>query len=182
MDERVARRYARALFQAAQHEGSIYQVSQDLARVDATIKSQEQLRHYLFSPLVARDTKAAALDRAFASLGSLTRRVLHLLIEKRREENLALVHSEFDRLREENAGLLRAIIQTARPLPADQRSALIAKIEKQTGKKLLVTDEIDPDLLGGVRVQIGDTMLDGAVRGELRRLRERFIHELARQV
>lgn len=182
MDERVARRYARALFGAAASAGVLQKVSEDLAELDRATVDNAELRAFLYSPLHARGNKSAALEKLFAGHHPLTLRLLALMVEKRREEHLGLVHLEYDRLFRESQGMIEAVVQSARPLPPEQRTALIAQIERQTSRRVTATEEVDPSLVGGVLVRIGESVMDGTVSGDLRRLRDRFIRELAREL
>lgn len=181
MNVRVARRYAKALFLVAKQQGQQDLVASELIQVISTLVANAALLSDLMSPLMSRDKKLEAINNAFANLGPLTLRMLRLLVDKRREENLTLVKQEYDRLLEEDAGILRALISTARPLTDPLRNQLIARLEAETGKRILVEVEIKSEMIGGISVQIGDYLLDGSIEGGLRRLRDRFIRELARQ-
>ena len=106
----------------------------------------------------------------------LTQRFLDMVIDKRREAILALVPVEFRRLSYELLNIQPTEVTSAAPLGADERAALSTALARRTGKRIELREAVDPALIGGAIVRIGDTILDGSVRGSLRRLRERLLN------
>jgi F-type H+-transporting ATPase subunit delta len=177
-DLKVAKRYARALFNAAQKIGSLEAVQNDLTLMDTLWRQTPALPRLLESPLVPAEKKRELLDKTLSGqLNAATRAFLYLLIEKRREEILPAVHEEFLRLADDAAGLIRAQATVALPLDESERAALLAGLQQRTGKRIELQVNVDPAILGGVVVRMKDTVIDGSVRGALERLREQMLHE-----
>ncbi|MCH8273619.1 MAG: ATP synthase F1 subunit delta [Armatimonadetes bacterium] len=183
MDPGVARRYARALLNAAQSLNSVPEVEDDLEVIRGLLESREDLRRALESPEVARERKLQLVDRLFADRARpLTLRLLRMLIEKRRENLISLIYVEYVRLRQDAEGVLPVVIRSAVALTDDEVKEITSRLEKQTGKRILYDCFVDPSLIGGVKVRFGDSVLDGTVLGALRRLRERFFIDVLKQV
>lgn len=181
-DLRVARRYASALFRAALNANALQRVSEDLQRLQQMMQASDALRTFLHSPLIPRDRKKQRLQELFSpEFQPLTLQFLALVVEKRRETLLEAICEEFVRLYEAHHGIARATIYSAVPLTPDEQQSLLRKLESSTGKQIIPTFEVDPTLIGGVRVRIGDYQIDGSIRGALERLHEHVRLEIARQ-
>lgn len=169
----VVRRYARALFQTAAAAGVVDRVEADLAALDEVFSSESKLLAALRAPTLTAAQKSGMLDRLFGeSVQPLTRRFLHLLINKQRETLLPHVPSEFRRLANEARNQAPAMVRSAVPLSEDQLQRLTAALQERTGKQITLQTEVDPAMLGGLTVQIGDTVIDGTIRNRLAQLRQ----------
>lgn len=177
-DSKVAKRYASALFAAAGKLGKTDAIENDLAGLDSLWNQVPALRRALESPLVPGERKHAVVDKALSDgVDPLSKAFLHLLIEKRREDILPSVREEFVRQADTARGLVRAEATTAVPLVDSQRAALVAALEKRTGKRIELSVREEPGILAGVLVRMEDTVIDGSVRGALERLREQMLRE-----
>ena len=175
-EESVSRRYAAALFNQAKAKGTLKETSSDLALIAETLVAAPGLAALVGHPLVTQKRKKEALETAFGSKTSATTMAfLNLLADKRRTGLLADVKVEFDRLLREFSNIVAATATSAVPLTKSQLTALEKALEKRTGKDIELTTEVDPTLMGGILVRIGDTVLDGTVRGKLDRLREQLL-------
>jgi F-type H+-transporting ATPase subunit delta len=182
MDTRLARRYAKALFLAAQGDRQVQKVGDDLDGVMNALEQSGMMKAYLQNPRIPRSNKLARLNEVFGKeIQPVTLRLLQLLIRKRRETLLHAVYSEYQKLREEFEGVVRTTILSAVYLPEDQQLALIRKLETDTGKRLIPSFEVDSKLIGGVRVELGDYQIDGSVAGALDRLRDHVRLEIERR-
>lgn len=182
VDVRVARRYARALFEVVLQQGQLQATADDLRNLRGVMRESDELRAFFYSPLIPRDRKRERIREAFrARVQPQTLRLLELLIEKRREKMLDAVCEEFQKLQEAHQGIARAHIQSATPLTDAEQNALVQKLQQSTGKTIIPTFETNPDLIGGVRVQIGDYQIDGTLRGALDRLRDHITLEIERR-
>ncbi|MCX7926512.1 MAG: ATP synthase F1 subunit delta [Fimbriimonadales bacterium] len=182
VDIRVARRYARALFEVALKQERLQQTGDDLNNLRALMTQSDELRAFFYSPLIPRDRKIARLREALsAQMQPHTLRLLELLVEKRREKFFEAVCEEFQKLQEAHQGIARATIESAAPLTEAEQNALVQKLQQSTGKTIIPTFEVNPDLIGGVRVQIGDYQIDGTLRGALDRLRDQIMLEIERR-
>ena len=163
----VARPYAEALFKAALEKGSLAAVADSLQLVAATMRD-EQMRSVLSNPKVSVAEKKALLDSIGADrVDELTMNLVRLLVDNHREVLVGDIEEQFDELKREHEKVLRARITSAQPLTDAQRGDLIAALEKRYGKKVEADLDVDPELLGGARVQIGDQVIHASVRDAL---------------
>ena len=182
MDIRIARRYATALLQTAKAQQSVTEAEQDLEAITGILEAKPELREVIESPQVPREKKLVLIDTLFADRARpVTLRLLRMLIQKGRERELRAVHMEFVRLREEMDGLLRISISSAVPLNEAESKGIVDRISKQTGKRVLPEVSVDSSLIGGVRVQYGNSVLDGSVSGALKRMKERLVLDVLKQ-
>lgn len=183
VDLRVARRYARALFEVALKHGQLEQTSEELANLRRLMRDSKELRRFFYTPLISRDHKSLRLRQVLSEriLPSVMR-LIELLIEKRRENLFEAICDEFEKLKEAYLQVERATITSAVPLDETQQAALVRALERRMGKKILPTFKVDPSLIGGVRVRVGDYQIDGSLRGALDRLRENIMLEIERRV
>jgi F-type H+-transporting ATPase subunit delta len=181
-DHRVARRYANALFQAAQAGNIIPVVEEDLARLVNQVSSNSDFRHFLKAPYASREEKAAILDRVFSSFSSpVTMQLLKIMVEKRREGEITGVYEEYVVLRRAFEQVAHAVVISAEPLDATQQKLVISKLESMLRKRIEPKFETDAALIGGIRVKYENFVLDGSVRGALGRMREKLTHDVLKQ-
>lgn len=175
-DTRVAKRYAAALFSVAQRDGILDAVGQDMLLVERFIAEVPYLRAVLLQPLVSEERKTLVATQAFGDRTTgTTLNFLKLLIRKRREDLIDEVIREFRILTLAQANIVDASVTSTVALTPKQNQALVASLEKLTGKNVRMTSDIDPGVVGGVVVRLGDTIIDGSVRGQLERLREHLL-------
>lgn len=171
MGSMVARRYALALFQLVKEQQLIDTVEEELRVVKEVFSVNEDFRAVLESPKISREKKKEILSSAFASVNPLVLNTLMLLVDRHRENEIMDVASEFSELANEERGIEAANVYSVRPLTDDERTALSVSFAKKIGKKSLQIENIvDSDLLGGIKVRIGNRIFDGSLRGKLDRL------------
>jgi F-type H+-transporting ATPase subunit delta len=181
-DRRVARRYANALFTTALKYDVVKGVEDDLNSIVGLLDNDPEFREFVIAPYTGRDQKIEIVERMFSDrVTALTMQVLRVMLEKRREDEIIGVRDEFVTLRREHAGVIFAVVTSAREIEAAQRKALLAKLEQTIGKKIEAEFKLDPHLIGGIRVAYGNYVLDGSVRGTLSSLRDRLRHDLLKQ-
>jgi len=181
-DRRAARRYAKALFEAARAGGTVKPVETDLALIVGLLKSYDEFRHFMVAPYTSREEKIAILDRVFGPVTSpVTMQLLKIMIEKRREAEVTVVYEEYVEMRRALEQVAYAVVTSADALDATQQKDLVAKLEKVLGKKIEPEFKVDPALIGGVRVKYENFVLDGSVRGALGRLKEKLRHDVLKQ-
>ncbi len=175
-EESVARRYASAYLQVALKSGDLIAAQNNLRRAADTVANHGMLKSLLNQPQVTSERKRSVLSEVLKDEATpATLGFLHLLTDKRRIDLLGEIATELERLVRERQNIARATAVTAEPLHPSQLAALKVSLEKRTGKTIEMSTEIDPALLGGVLVRIGDTVMDGSVRGKLDRLHEELI-------
>lgn len=181
-DARVARRYAQALYDVAARAGAVERVEDDFNGVAGLIESDAKFRDFLFSPKIGRDQRMRIMEVLFAaSFSPVSMSALRLLLAKRREDTIVEVRDRFVEIRREQGNVLYASITSATELGESDRKRIVEKLEKSSGKRVEAGFKIDPQLIAGVRVAYGNHVLDGSVRGSLRRLKDQFRYELLKQ-
>lgn len=181
-DQRVARRYARALFGVARRGDVIPSVEADLELVSGLLTRDRRFKDFLFSPRVSRDEKLKLVEGVFADrVTAITMKAIRLMLAKRRENLLREVHSEFVALRRQFGNVIYAEVTSAKPLADAERRRIVEKLENASGKRVEAEFRVDASLLGGVKVSYGNYVLDGTIRGGLRRLRDQLRYELLKQ-
>lgn len=170
----IARRYAKALVQLAAEEGAVEKFHGELAGVTALFSAQAELGSLLSNPAYGIEAKLDILrdiaDRL--SLSGTIRNFLLLLQERNRMSCLPAIFSSYCVLADELSGVVRPLITSALPLDDERVAEIKAALEKSTGKKVILTVEIDPSLIGGLITKIGDKVLDGSVKTQLLRIED----------
>lgn len=181
-EDRVSRRYATALFEAAKGANLVASVESDLSTITHLLTHDGDFRAFLLSPNRERTEKVALFDRVFGDkITSLSAQFFKLMLDKRREEEIIGVFDEFSQLRRADEGTINVHVTSATELLKDERTKIEASISAKLGKKLESTYSVDPSLIGGVRVAYGDFIIDGSVRGSLNRLRETLRQDTLKQ-
>lgn len=173
---RIVRRYAAALYQTAAGTDAVDRVESDLGLVSYALEISPELGEALESPKVFSDRKKAVVRDIFADkVHQITLSYLYLLIDKRREEVLAFTEEEYIRIANEARGILEVRVSTAVRMTEEEEARLKAKLTARTGKSIRLEKHVSPELIGGMTVRIGDTVIDGSVKGYLASLRERLM-------
>ncbi len=171
----AAERYARALFMVAERRGEIFEALEDLKRLLALVAGDPRLDGYLRSPLVPLEHKRALLQSALAS--RVLRPVasfMDLLLRKKRMGLFPAAVDEFEKQVRAWQGLQEAEAVSAVPLTEDEVRRLHARLESSTGLTIELRTRVDPALLGGLYVRIGDRIMDRSVKGLLQSLQDRL--------
>ena len=173
----VARRYAKALAGLLGDQENLLKVQRELAAVADLVRSNPDLERLAFYPLLAPSQKARALDAVLSSAGlsDTVRRFFGVVAAAARLDLVYDLSSAFDELVDERMGVVAASVQTAHPLSAPQTAALQAALARRTGKTVKLTWRLDPSMLGGVKAQIGSTVYDASIKGQLRLLQARLL-------
>jgi F-type H+-transporting ATPase subunit delta len=172
----VARRYALALYEEARARGVAEEVDAGVRALGEALDGSRDLRAALTSPVVPRAKKEAVIDRLFADrLPTLVVQFLRLLVRKEREDVVPEIVAAYNRLRDEREGVVEARVRAARPLSADEAEALRRSLEARSGKSVRLRLDVDPALIGGLVVRLGDRVFDGSLRHQLGLLREQLV-------
>jgi F-type H+-transporting ATPase subunit delta len=172
----AARRYARALFAIAQEEWRVDEVRRELAALLQVLDESAELHAVLFQPLHPLAQRRAVLGGVMARLGSShsVRNFCSFVVDQRRVVDFPAIVQEFNRLADEAAGRLSAVVTSARPLAESQRERLRAVLAARAGRDprdVQLEVRVDESLLGGVVAQVGGVVFDGSIRNHLRQLR-----------
>jgi F-type H+-transporting ATPase subunit delta len=166
-NETLARRYATAIFQLATEAGAVSDVGHDLHTFVAALAADADVNGFFCSPVIDRNEKAAVIGQAFERLNDIALHAVLLLIRKRRETLAPEIVRQYDVLEREARGAQTLTVTTARPLPKSELDALVAKLSAAFKTPFDVTQTVDPDLIGGVRLTMGDRRIDGTIAGRL---------------
>jgi F-type H+-transporting ATPase subunit delta len=175
-DIRVAGRYAGALFAVAERNGILDAVATDLELMRRFLTEVPRLRAIIMEPLVSDSRKNAVADEAFGDrVTAASLNFLKLLIRKHREDLIEECTREFNALLAAHNNTADAEVSTAVPLSPAQTERLTQSLQALTGKTIRLTTQVDAALVGGVVVRMGDTVMDGSVRGKLARLERQLL-------
>ena len=169
----TARRYAEAAFEIAERDGTVETWLQQLSAIADAVSDPAVVRR-LEDPHIPIDRRVEAIRAGASDMLPPIRNLLGLVIRRRRVESLPDMAREFRRLYNRRAGIIEATAVSATELDESELSALRTRLEQMTGGRIELQTRIDPSLLGGVQVRIGDLLIDGSVRGRLERLRSRL--------
>jgi len=176
IERRIVRRYASALLAAASKAGEVDRVESDLGLVSYVLESSPALLDTLVSPVLPPEKKRQILAAIFeGKVSGITLAYLGLLVDKRREEAIRQTEAEYVLLANEARGVVEAEVTSATPLDEDQEARLVTKLGATTGKKIQLSSKVDSSVIGGLMVRMGDTVIDGSIRGQLAALRETLL-------
>src|SRR5512138_1331421 len=163
----IARPYAEATFKSALERQRLGPVSEGL-QLMAAVAADDRMRSVLADPKVSGEQKkqlffAVAGDQ----LDELLRNLIVVLVDNHRDVLIDAIAAQYDELKHEHERVVRARITSAQPLDDAQRNDIISALERRYGKKVEAEIDVDPQLLGGARVQVGDQVIHASVRDAL---------------
>jgi len=167
----AARRYARAIFELADDEGNLEAWGRRLAQVREVLADPEVAR-VLTNPTIATEQRMALVTDLFD--GGEATNLAKLLIESDRVRDVDAIAEEFQRLADVAAGRVRATVTTAVELSAGDRDRVAEQLSKRLGKEIHLDVLVDPRILGGLKLQYGDRLVDASVATRLQQLRRRL--------
>lgn len=168
----VAGRYAGAFFSLAKEQNLLPQVEQDLRILGQTLAGSEELKAFLANRRISTHRKFQLLQELFGStFQELTLNFLGVILEKRREEYIEEIIKSFEREMDRHRGVMEAEIRTAVELPEEEKEALAQKLSQITGKQIRLRYRLDPGLMAGAVLKIGDKVIDGSVATRLKNLK-----------
>jgi ATP synthase F1 delta subunit len=170
--EQIAQVYARSLFQAAQERGNLDDVRDQLAQVSGALGEDHNLQIFFFSPYFSTEEKKDGLRKAITGADELVANFLELLIENHRMPAIFRIRRVYDELWAEENKLLPVQITSAVALDDKITKDIAGQIGEHTGRKIDLATEVEPDILGGIVVRVGNTILDASIRNRLERLRK----------
>lgn len=172
----VASRYALALFQIAKESGSLTQFANELQLVKEVFEKTPELKRVLLHPKVTVEQKAELIKNSFASYVSNTViNTLLLINERGRNEIVLAVIDEFKYLAYEEQGMAEAKVYSVKPLSDEHKEVISEQFAKKVNKqKLIIENIVDENLIGGLKIRIGDRIYDGSIKGQLDRLQRQL--------
>ena len=163
----IARPYAEAAFKLADAQGKLADWSETLANLSA-VAADERLRAAIGDPnLPAAKLAGLIISILAGKLSGETENFVRVLAENGRLEVLAEIRAQYEVLKNEREGVVEAEIRTAFDMDQEQLADLVARLEKKTGRKVRARVSVDKSLIGGVKITIGDKVIDGSARAQL---------------
>lgn len=179
----VARVYAETLLRSAEREDALDPVSESVEAFAGLIDASPRLARFLEAPQIGGDEKRRALGSALEGrLHPLFVRFLGLVIERHRESLLPEIADAWNDRLNERAGRQAATVTTAVPMDDDLRERVREALERTTGKTIALDERVRPELLGGIVIKTGDTVIDGSVKRRLGMLRRRLQSGASRRI
>ena len=175
---RAAVRYAKAVLSFAVEQNIEVQVNNDMLFVAKTIDENKDLNLLLNSPILKSDIKKSALKEIFTSkISDLSIGLIDLLVDNKRLPILKDVAKKYTILFDELKGIEVAKVTTAIPLTAELKKQVLVKVKEITGKEATIENNVNPDIIGGFILRIGDVQYDASVSNKLQVLKRQFEDE-----
>lgn len=173
----VARRYAKALVELAREKGVHERLRADLQKMQRVVDSSSELKNLLSGPVIELGLKKGVLAEIVSRLDllPLTADFLGLLIEKGRFRHLGAILAAYEGLLDEKLNRVKAIVRTKYGLSAEEEASLKRALSSLTGKEVILLKGVDSSIIGGLVAQIGGTILDGSLKGQLKLLKEELM-------
>jgi F-type H+-transporting ATPase subunit delta len=171
----AARRYAEAAFEVATRDNAVDAWRKELDAAAAVV-ADERVGRALANPSIPLETRISVAQATFGRLvGPKVLNLIGLMLRRGRIEELPRLAAEFRRLDDQRQGITRATAISASSLTPDEVTALTERLEQSAGGRVALDTEVDPSLLGGLVVRLGDRLIDGSVRSRLERLRNQLV-------
>ena len=170
--EEIAQVYARALFEVALEHDVLDPVREQLGQLADAMHDNRDLAVFFFSPYFSTDEKKQGLHRALAGAEPAFENFIEALIERHRMPAIFRVRAHFDQLWDEEKKLLPVLVTSAVKLDESVVQSLGDRIGEQVGRNVQLSTEIQPDILGGIVLRVGNVILDASIRNRLNQLRK----------
>jgi F-type H+-transporting ATPase subunit delta len=170
--EEIAEVYARALFEVAKEHDVLDRVHDELGEFAEALSDNRELQVFLFSPYFSSEEKRDGVSKIVSDADERVVNFLELLAERHRMPAMFRIKREFDALWAEENKLLPVTVTSAVELDESLVKEIGKRIEEETDRRVELSSNVDPDVLGGLKVQVGNMVLDGTVRNRLERLRK----------
>jgi F-type H+-transporting ATPase subunit delta len=171
---RAAIRYAKAIVDIASTSGRADAVNNDMKLIVATVAESAELKEFLVNPVIKMDAKKAALSELFSNVQPETNSLFHLLYENKRFEILESIAKQYNLLFDEMNGVEVAKVTTAFPITDDLKAKVLAKIAEFSNKKITIENIVDPAIIGGFILRVGDKQYNASVANKLNELKREF--------
>jgi len=169
--EELAQVYGRSLFEVAREQDKLDLLREQLGQFADAVAENRDLELFFFSPYFSTIEKQAALAKLLEDADARLLSFLGLLIENHRMPVIFRIRREYERLWEQERRLLPVVLTSAVALDEQTAADLSARIGERTGRTVQLSTEVDPDILGGIVVRIGNSILDASIRNRLEQLR-----------
>ena len=171
---RAAIRYAKAILETAVSTGKANKVNDDMKSIIAAVNSSADLKEFLASPIITSEVKMNVLSEVFGSVQADTKSLFRLLQENKRFQILEAIATQFNAQFDEMNGVEVAKVTTAFPITADLEAKILAKATSISTKKITIQNTVDPSIIGGFILRIGDKQYNASVSNRLQELKREF--------
>lgn len=169
--EEIAQVYSRSLFEVASEQDKLDEIRDQLGQISEAIAENRDLQIFLFSPYFSTEEKQDGFKRAFEGVDETLQNFLDVLLENHRLPAIHRIRRQYDALWSEEMKLLPVEVTSAVELGEEEVRDLGERIGEQAGRKVELTAHVDPDILGGIVLRVGNSVLDASVRNRLNKLR-----------
>lgn len=170
--EEIAQVYARALFEVAKERDILDEIHDDLGAFTKALEENRELAVFFFSPYFSSEEKKNGLERAVTGADPIFMNFLETLLERHRMPVIFRMRARFEQLWDEENKLLPVEITSSIELDKEIVQSIGERIGEQTGQKVELSSKVDPDILGGLVVRVGNFVLDASIRNRLNQLRK----------
>lgn len=171
---RAAIRYAKALFEFATEANKAEAVNADMKQIATCIAGNQELGDFLANPIIKIEIKKSSLEAIFVNVQTETLKLFQLLNANKRFEIVQQVAQQYNQLFDEKNGVQIAHVTTAVAITAELERLVLSKIASFTDKKITIKNTINPDIIGGFILRIGDMQYNASVANKLHELKREF--------
>ncbi|MEL7567308.1 MAG: ATP synthase F1 subunit delta [Dehalobacterium sp.] len=173
INKSIARRYAQAIFEIAREQNAVEKFAQDLKTIVDSIEKNPDIKKFIYGRLIPAEAKKEIIAKMITpEMNQMVVNFIYLIMDKSRENYLTGIVDAFDQLAAEEKKIVPAQVLSAIPLTKDQLAKLEAKLSEKTGRSVKAQITVDPSLIGGLAVRIGDIVYDGSIVKQLGMLKE----------
>lgn len=167
-----AREYGKALFLISEEDSASDEILAQVKTAEQLFSANPEYAKLLDSPAVPKEERTGLIDKAFAGFNQNLINLIKIMTEARCVKHFDKAAEEYYSLYDQSRGIERVEAITAVPISKNQSDALVSMLSKALGKKIVLTNTVDPSILGGVKLRYGGTQLDGSVRTRLDKFEE----------
>lgn len=173
---RAAIRYAKAILEVSNAKGNANAVSQDMATIAEAISESKELKSFLSNPVIKGNIKLSALLEVFAATNEDTKSLFKLLLQNKRFDILEAITVQFKKLYDEMNGVQVAHVTTATALTPELEAQVLAKVKELSAKEVTIINTVNPEIIGGFIIRIGDKQYNASIADKLSQLKREFIN------
>jgi ATP synthase F1 delta subunit len=170
--EEIAAVYANALFEVAKEQGLLKEVREQLRDFAKALDENRQMQFFFFSPYFSTDEKKEGLRRAVEDAEPVFMNFLEALLERSRMPAIFRIRDRYEQLWDREEQILPVQVTSAVDLEEGIVDAIGERVREQTGRKVEISSRVDPDIIGGVVLRVGNSILDASIRNRLNQLRK----------
>lgn len=172
---RLGDRYAKSILELAEERKEVDKVREDFQLIRAVCASNRDFVNMLKSPLINVEKKEAILGQIFKDKFSpITQHLIQIIVRKHREKYLLDIAVRFLALFDKGHNITRGVLTSSAPLEPAQRKAIVSLVEKELDTQFELVEEVNPELIGGFTLHVGDKLFDGSIANRLRDLKQEF--------